>query len=148
MGTPVDEITSQEWVQAFLARPLLARLATADPRTGQPHVVPVWFEWSEGLLWISSFSSTRKNREILRNPRVAVAIDVASGPGSTEAVIFEGWAKIIADPQVVIPRSTSIYARYLGEEGVKLPDPASWITDPENRIICIHPERVYAIREA
>lgn len=148
MATRVDEITSQEWVRELLARPVLARIATADPRTCQPHVVPVWFEWADGLLWISSFSSTRKNREILLNPRVAVAIDVAHGPDRMESVIIEGWAEIIADPQVVIPRSTSIYTRYLGEDGVKLPDPASWIVDPENRIICIHPEKIYASRQA
>lgn len=148
MESKVEEITAQAWVQALLAQPVLARLATADPRTCQPHVVPVWFEWADGCLWVSSFCSTRKNREIQRNPLVAVAIDVAHGPNSMESVLFEGWAEIIADPQVVIPRSTSIYARYLGDEGVKAPEPASWIVDPENRILCIHPERVYASRQA
>jgi PPOX class probable F420-dependent enzyme len=147
MNSDIESITSQEWVRALLARPVLARLATADPRSGQPHVVPVWFEWADGCIWISSFCSTRKNREVQRNPRVAVAIDEANGPNSMEAVLFEGWAEIIADPQVVIARSTRIYSRYLGEEGVKAPDPASWIVDPENRIICIHPEKVFASRQ-
>lgn len=147
MDHQVNEITSQDWVQELLSRPILARLATADLRSGQPHVVPVWFEWDGGCLWISSFCSTRKNREIQRNPRVAVAIDESHGPNSMEAVLFEGWAEIIADPKVVIPRSTRIYTRYLGEDGVKEPDPASWIVDPENRIICVHPEKVFASRQ-
>ena len=43
----------------------LDRLATANPRTLQPHVVPVWFWWDGTSLWISAFSSTRKVKELL-----------------------------------------------------------------------------------
>lgn len=147
MNKKLDEITAEEWVQALLAQPVLARIATADLRSGQPHVVPVWFEWDAGCVWISSFNSTRKNRELASNPRAAVVIDVALDAHRNQAVIFEGRAEIIADPQVVVPRSTSIYTRYLGEEGVKRPEPASWIVDPDNRVICLRPEKIYTHRE-
>ena len=143
----VKDITSQEWVKTLLDQVVPARLATADPRTLQPHVVPVWFEWDGERIWISSFRSTRKIREIKRNPLVSIAVDVDGGPLGTCAVILEGRAELISDPKVVIPRSTSIYARYLGEDEVKEPEPASWIVDPENLLIRLDPEKAYSYHD-
>jgi hypothetical protein len=61
----------------FLANPLLARIATANPETLQPHVVPVWYTWEDGSLWISNFTSTRKVQEIQDNPRCSSVVDDA-----------------------------------------------------------------------
>jgi len=64
-------------IDEFLARPLLARLATADPATGQPHIVPLWYGWDGTSIWISAFRSTRKIRELIfyvsTNPPAALA---------------------------------------------------------------------------
>ncbi len=147
MERSVKDIISHAWVKELLDQAVPARLATTNPRTLQPHVVPVWFEWDGERIWISSFRSTRKIREIMRNPRVSIAIDVDDGPLGTCAVILEGRAELINDPQVVVPRSTSIYARYLGEDGVKEPEPASWIVDPENLLICLDPEKAYTYHD-
>jgi len=146
MTEKIQEITNDKWVKALLERPVLARIATANPRTCQPHVVPVWFEWDGECIWISSFRSTRKIREIMRNPRVSIVVDTADEPQGMQAVIFEERAELISDPRIVVPRSTTIYTRYLGEDGVKDPEPASWIVDPENLIICLKPEKVYTSR--
>lgn len=138
----VETYTSQAWIQALLNSPILARIATANPLTLQPHVVPVWFEWDEGAIWISSFDSTRKMRDLEGNQRVSVVIDTAEDGSNVRGVLMEGTAEVIDDPAVVAPRSTSIYLRYLGEDGVQEPGPASWIIDPENRIIRMFPERI------
>jgi len=138
------EIIVQPWVQALLEAPLVARLATANPRTLQPHVVPVWFEWDGEALWISSFDSTRKMREIKANPLVSISIDVAGDGGSARGILFEGAAEIISDPAVVAPRSVSIYQHYLGVEGAREPEPASWAVDPDNRLIRLAPQAIFA----
>lgn len=138
------EIIERLWVQALLQAPLVARLATANPRTLQPHVVPVWFEWDGEAIWISSFNSTRKMRDLAANRLVSITIDVASDDGSARGVLFEGEAEIISDPALVAPRSLSIYQRYLGVEGAHEPEPASWAVDPDNRLIKLVPGFVYA----
>jgi general stress protein 26 len=143
----VQNVTSLVWVQQLLDQAIPARLASADPRTMQPHVVPVWFEWDGERIWISSFCSTRKIREIKRNPRISIVVDVDGGPLGTCAVTMEGQAELITDPAVVVPRSTTIYARYLGEDGVKDPEPASWIVDPENLLICLAPEKIFTFQD-
>jgi len=39
-------------IDAFLEKPLIARMATAD-RYARPHVVPVWYAWDGTTIWIS-----------------------------------------------------------------------------------------------
>lgn len=138
-----EAITTRPWALNLLAQPVLARLATANPTTLQPHVVPVWFEWDGESIWISSFDSTRKMRDLIGNPRVSIVVDTAEADGTVRGIVFEGKADVIKDPSAVIPRSTSIYERYLGKEGVLQAEPASWIVDPENRVIRLRPEKIY-----
>lgn len=127
----------------FLDRPFLARMATADPATHQPHVVPVWYAWDGKTLWISAFRSTRKVRELVRNPRISVVIDVdasANPPPGISAVLMEGKAEFFTQPRSEMEQKTEwIYRRYLGEEGVKAEEPQSWIRDPEALLIKLTP---------
>ena len=127
-------------IDEFLNRVLLARLATADPETGQPHVVPVWYGWDGQSLWISAFRSTRKVKELLKNPRCSVVIDVDSGPPGLRAVLMEGEVELVVSPQELLEAKTTwVYTRYLGPEGVLADDPQSWIKDPENLLIKLTP---------
>jgi len=82
-------------------------------------------------------------RDLIGNPRVSIVVDTAEADGTVRGIVFEGKADVIKDPAVVVPRSTSIYERYLGKDGVLQAEPASWIVDPENRVIRLRPERVY-----
>ena len=132
---------NEPYVQELLSKPLLARLGTANPHNAQPHVTPVWYEWDGERLYISAFISTRKAREATANPRISVLIDTDS---PTRAVLLEGTAEIWDDPARVKPWSESIYARYVGDEGVKEDTYQSWVHDPENRILALKPTRVYA----
>jgi nitroimidazol reductase NimA-like FMN-containing flavoprotein (pyridoxamine 5'-phosphate oxidase superfamily) len=126
-----------------LSQPLIARLATAD-LNNQPHVVPVWFGWDGEYLWISSFSNTRKVKDLQQNPKVSVAIDVSGDDGKTQAVIMEGQAELVVEPRDFLRKQFQwIYTLYLGEEGVKAKDPQEWIEDSHNLLIKLSPEQVY-----
>jgi nitroimidazol reductase NimA-like FMN-containing flavoprotein (pyridoxamine 5'-phosphate oxidase superfamily) len=135
------KMTSDQIMQR-LSAPLIARLATVDPRDMQPHVVPVWYEWDGESLWISSFSSTRKNRDLARNPYAAAVIDEAPSGVENWAVIFEGPVELVTEPKDFLHQKTeAIYRRYLGAEGVLESDPQSWIRDPENTLIKLTPTK-------
>jgi PPOX class probable F420-dependent enzyme len=128
--------------EAFLARPLLGRLATASP-DGQPHVAPVWFLWEDGCVWISSYKSTRKIIDLKRNPKCAIVVDVEESQGGLTAVTIEGSAELVSDPheetRAMIAR---IYTKYLGVDGILAAEPQSWLNSPENLLIKITPKRV------
>jgi PPOX class probable F420-dependent enzyme len=143
MTSSQSEILSTPWVISLLTQPILARLGTCNPKTAQPHVTPVWFAWDGECVLISGFISTRKFREIERNPRVSILVDTGNPGEETRGVLFEGQAELIADPAEVSPISRHIYAKYAGSEGLT-DEMESWAVDPENRIIRLKPAKVYA----
>ena len=133
----------KDLIEAVLEEPVLARLATTNPKTLQPHVVPVWFAWDGEHVWISSFVSTRKIRELKINPRGAVLIESKQEGGKLQAVLLEGTVELVTQPrQLVRELASRIYIRYLGPEGIKEAEPQSWLNDSENLLIKLTPERI------
>ena len=138
---------TQTQLDAFLERPLLARLATAvpakeDPSQFQPHNTPVWFYWVGSSLYISAFTSTRKVKEVRRNPYIAVLIDVNDAIDGVQAVLMEGKSEWIPQSSLTQEISRVIYTRYMGA-AANDPAPTSWVIDPENSLIKLTPQRVY-----
>ncbi len=129
-------------LEAFLSEPLLARIATASAHDLQPHVVPVWFLWDGTSVWISSYSSTRKIRELQCNPRCSIVVDTTDPVGGLSAVLFEGRAELVTEPRELVREMvTRVYAKYLGPEGVLAAEPQEWIYSPENLLIKLTPEK-------
>ncbi len=139
----VGKIDRKALIEAVLAEPVLARLATTNPKNMQPHVVPVWFMWDGTCVWISSFVSTRKIRELRHNPRGAVLIESKQEGGKLTAVLLEGAVELVTEPRSQVSEvANRIYIRYLGEEGVQDTEPQSWLNDPENVLIKLTPTRI------
>jgi nitroimidazol reductase NimA-like FMN-containing flavoprotein (pyridoxamine 5'-phosphate oxidase superfamily) len=129
-------------IETLLSEPLLARIATVSVHDLQPHVVPVWFLWDGESVWISSYSSTRKIRELQCNPKCSIVIDAANRAGGLSAVLFEGQAELVTEPREFVQEMvTRVYAKYLGPEGVLAADPQEWIYSPENLLIKLTPEK-------
>jgi nitroimidazol reductase NimA-like FMN-containing flavoprotein (pyridoxamine 5'-phosphate oxidase superfamily) len=130
-------------IETVLAEAVLARLATTNPKTLQPHVVPVWFMWDGDCVWISSFVSTRKIRELKINPRGAVLIESKQEGGKLTAVLLEGTVELVSEPRELVSEVASrIYLRYLGQDGLNEPEPQSWLKDPENLLIKLTPTKI------
>jgi PPOX class probable F420-dependent enzyme len=83
----------------------LAALATISSR-GEPHVVPVFFTYSEGKVYIHTDRSSAKVRNLLSNPNVAVAVY-----DGDEAVVIRGTARIVDDDEFV-QRTREHIAKY------------------------------------
>ncbi|HTX91006.1 MAG TPA: pyridoxamine 5'-phosphate oxidase family protein [Anaerolineales bacterium] len=136
------DATKRTKVESLLARPILGRLATSSP-AGQPHVVPVWFLWEEGVVWVSSFRNTRKVKDLERNPKCAIVVDLPKPEGGITAVLLEGTAELTAvgSPDVQA-RLEKIYVKYLGTDGLLGREPQNWLTSPDNRLIKLKPARL------
>jgi len=76
-------------VQSFMDRERLAGFVTLGPRN-EPHVVPVFFTYENGKVYIQTDRNSAKVRNLSRRNNVAVA--VYSGE---EAVIIKGKGRII-----------------------------------------------------
>jgi general stress protein 26 len=94
---------------------------------------------------MSSFRSTRKIHDLTDNPYCSVLVDQADSGVDFWAVLFEGEAELVTEPQAFVQEmSTRIYIRYLGRQGTEDPRPQSWIHDPENMLIMLVPRRTRA----
>lgn len=134
----------RQFINAFLQRPLIARMATAGC-DGQPHVVPVWYGWDGESIWISAYADTRKVKELEENPLIGIAIDEALDGDHASAVILEGRAELLREQSEFLRQQfTWIYARYLGDEGVKAARIQDWIHDPINTLIKLTPSKIYS----
>lgn len=77
------------WHQARLRAAKSYWIVTTGP-DGAPHAAPVWGVWSEGGLWFSTSGTSRKARNLQRDPRVVVHLD-----SSDDVVMIEGTAEVV-----------------------------------------------------
>jgi F420H(2)-dependent biliverdin reductase len=60
---------------------------------GRPHLVPVWFTWHSGKIYLSIDPKSVKSRNVSLNPNVVLALENGSHP-----VICEGLASPVLPP--------------------------------------------------
>ena len=107
---------SRDELDAFLARPLLCRLACLD-LDGWPYVVPVWFEWDGAGFWIIPRKRSAWADYLAADPRVGLSIDHEDG----RRVVCQGTARLAERPTVGgrwVDIGRRMAARYRGEAGV------------------------------
>ena len=77
----------------FLKEHEVCRLATVSG-DGTPHVVPVCYILEGKHIYIVTDYGTKKYRNILENPRVALVVDEYR-PGRHKAVVIQGEAEVL-----------------------------------------------------
>jgi nitroimidazol reductase NimA-like FMN-containing flavoprotein (pyridoxamine 5'-phosphate oxidase superfamily) len=106
-------LKTMDEVRCFMNRERLAGLSTINSRN-EPCVVPVFFTYDGGSVYVQTARSTAKVRHILKNSNVAITIY-----HDDEAVIIRGIARII-DDQAFIRRTQEHIDKYglrLDEQG-------------------------------
>lgn len=76
---------------AFLKKNEVCRLATAS-RDAKPHLTPVCYIFREGHFYIVTDYDTKKYKNVLENPKVALVVDVYN---PNKAVAVEGEVEIL-----------------------------------------------------
>ncbi|WP_017580305.1 pyridoxamine 5'-phosphate oxidase family protein [Nocardiopsis valliformis] len=124
-------------VDSFLARPLVARVATTNA-SGSPTVRPVWFLWEEGVLWWITGEYAVMAKHLERDPRAAVVVDTCDLERMEFLqVIMRGRAEVVPFDPVLSRRKLR---RYLGD------DESAWHPDfqyyaDDARLVRFTPER-------
>jgi PPOX class probable F420-dependent enzyme len=81
---------------------------------GRPHVSPIWFVLDGDDLVFTTGVDSVKGHAIVRDPRVAITVDREEP--LYDYVIIEGIATVIEDRDEILPWSTRIAARYMGDD--------------------------------
>lgn len=96
-------------IDAFLARPLTARIATNGPT-----VRPVWYLWEQGEFWSITGPWTRLYDKVRADPEIALVVDECDvATGVARQVIARGRAAIVPFD---VPRGRRKLSRYLGAD--------------------------------
>ncbi|MBE0698166.1 MAG: pyridoxamine 5'-phosphate oxidase family protein [Anaerolineaceae bacterium] len=78
----LDKLNSQQVIWFSSVRP-----------DGRPHLVPIWFIYLDGCIYVSTDPKSVKSRNIRANARVILALEDGSHP-----LICEGTARPVAAP--------------------------------------------------
>lgn len=71
-------------------------LATVRP-TGTPHLVPIWFVWVAGKIYLCTGADSVKVRNLRQNPQVSIALEDGSKP-----IVIEGRAQSIGQADTAV----------------------------------------------
>jgi hypothetical protein len=96
-------------VDAFLAQPLTARVATNGPT-----VRPTWYLWEDRAFWILSGPWAKLLGRVRTDPALAITVDVCDlATGLVRQVIAGGPAEVLPFD---VPRGRRKLGRYLGAD--------------------------------
>jgi PPOX class probable F420-dependent enzyme len=135
---PAPPAMSKDEMNAFLARPLIARIATVRPN-GSPQLVPMWFLYEDGVMYMSTRTYAAKVKHLKKNPRVAVVVDEMVAPMKNKVVMIEGTVDVLTTG--VKETTTKIYHKYVGVEGSASPQAQQSINTPRV-ILKITPKKI------
>jgi nitroimidazol reductase NimA-like FMN-containing flavoprotein (pyridoxamine 5'-phosphate oxidase superfamily) len=106
-------------VDAFLAEPITAQLATNGPT-----IRPIWYQWEDGAFWVISGPWAKLFTRVQSDPEIALCVDVGDfAGGRVMQVCAYGTVEVT---QYDIERVRRMLHRYLG------PDEASWSDSPDD----------------
>jgi nitroimidazol reductase NimA-like FMN-containing flavoprotein (pyridoxamine 5'-phosphate oxidase superfamily) len=109
-------------LEAFLERPLIAKLCTHNP-DGTIHIAPLYFRYEAGEMFLGTQDISRKVKNIKHNNNVTVLVD-AEDP-VMKGVIMVGEADLDYDD--VIAKRAAIFKKYMGDpEGAAKRIAAKW----------------------
>lgn len=109
----MPSITDPE-VREFLAAGTRTGKLAIVASDGRPVVNPVWFILDGDDLVFNTGKTTAKGKAVLRDPRVAICVDLDEPPYGYFQV--QGTATVSEDPDELLRTATAIAARYMGAD--------------------------------
>jgi len=122
----------------LFTKPAFAHLATLMP-DGTPQVTPVWVDLQDGLVVVNSAKGRQKDRNLRRDPRVALAI---SDPDNPYRYLQVRGRVVGIEEQGADAHIDKMAKKYLNKDKYPLRQPG------EVRVLYkIQPERIQAFGE-
>lgn len=92
----LDIAMTEEEREAYLAGQRTVRLATTGP-DGTPHVVPLWFVWHEGNMWLNSTLGNVTVENMLRSGLATGVVDDGEAYETLRGVALTGEVERVGD---------------------------------------------------
>jgi len=98
----------------FLGNGRIVRVSSVGP-DGTPHIVPIWYVYESGKLYLSTGPQSIKVRNLRVNNKVAFCVDVGEAFYDLKAVVGKGTARILTDKKFNDEIGKKILLKYLGD---------------------------------
>jgi nitroimidazol reductase NimA-like FMN-containing flavoprotein (pyridoxamine 5'-phosphate oxidase superfamily) len=113
MMAKLDLSLSQEELDAFLGDQRTVRLGSTGG-DGRPQVVPLWYVWLDGAMFLNSTLGNLSLRNLESNPQAAAVVDDGDSYEQLRGVILRGRVER-ADRDPHIPEVRALWSRkYMG----------------------------------
>lgn len=102
---------------AFLAEEKTVIVTSFGPR-GWPHSMPMWFVVRDGEVWMWTYRTSQKVKNVGRDPRATLLVEAGETYDQLRGVMIEAEAEVIDDFDGVLELGRELFARYTpGAEG-------------------------------
>ena len=95
----------------FLKKEKILHLATIDEKNN-PHIVPVWYMYSGGKIYVGTNTKTQKAKNIKKHRKVSFCVDVGVNAPDIFGVMGKGTAKLLKEKKTVNRLAKKILLRY------------------------------------
>jgi PPOX class probable F420-dependent enzyme len=102
---------SEEERLALLGEERVVVVTSLGPR-GWPHSMPMWFVVRDGDIWIWTYGSSQKVRNLERDSRATLLVEAGDGYEELRGVMVEAEAEIESDPEAVVALGRLLVGRY------------------------------------
>ena len=124
--------------EKFLKSQKILRLATIDS-SGNPHIVPVWYMYTNGKFYVGTNTNTRKAKNIKKNSKISFCVDTGIRSPDIIGVMGTGRAKLILKTRRVKSIAKKVLLRYFTSLKNKS---AQELLDQTDCIIEIAPKKI------
>lgn len=124
MPIPREQLRlTQDELDELLDAERTLHAATVSP-DGWPHVVPLWFVWLDGAVWINNLKRSRRARDVREGSPVSLCIDGGVAYQDLRGVVCYGRFETVSAEDPRLERVRSLFSdRYW--EGNPVPDTRS-----------------------
>ncbi|MGB9003056.1 MAG: pyridoxamine 5'-phosphate oxidase family protein [Nitrosotalea sp.] len=95
----------------FIRTQKILRIATIDAK-GNPHIVPVWYNYESDKFYIGTNTRTKKAKNVKQNTKVSFCIDTGINSPEIFGVMGIGKARLILENRHVKLVAKKILLRY------------------------------------
>jgi len=118
MPIPREQLRlTDEELEEMLRNERTLRVATVSA-DGWPHVVPLWFVWRDGAVWVNNLRRSKRSRDVREGSPVALCVDTGVAYQELRGAVLYGRFGV-ADAEPVLETVKAEFARkYWGMDSI------------------------------
>ena len=135
MPIPREQLRlTDEELDELLANERTLRAATVSPE-GLPHVVPLWFVWYDGAIWINSLRRSRRAHDIVAGSAVALCVDTGIEYQELRGAVLYGRAQPVQEASDLSQVKTVFAHKYWAMDAIPDLKSHEWLLVRPDKVV-------------